>query len=127
MDPPKPSARRAILALKKLGVEVKVLTGDNELVARKICADVGLDVKGLVIGDKVNKLSDNELNDLVRTTTVFARMSPLQKERVINALQQNKHIVGYLGGGINDAPALKASDVGISVNNAWISPRNRRI
>ena len=118
LDPPKPSARRAILALKKLGVEVKVLTGDNELVARKICADVGLDVKGLVIGDKVNKLSDNELNDLVRTTTVFARMSPLQKERVINALQQNKHIVGYLGDGINDAPALKASDVGISVNNA---------
>ena len=118
LDPPKPSAKRAILALKKLGVEVKVLTGDNELVARKICADVGLDVKGLVIGDKVNKLSDNELNDLVRTTTVFARMSPLQKERVINALQQNKHIVGYLGDGINDAPALKASDVGISVNNA---------
>lgn len=118
LDPPKPSAKRAILALKKLGVEVKVLTGDNELVARKICADVGLDVKGLVIGDKVNKLSDNELNDLVRTTTVFARMSPLQKERVISALQQNKHIVGYLGDGINDAPALKASDVGISVNNA---------
>ncbi|MEK6567303.1 MAG: magnesium-translocating P-type ATPase, partial [Candidatus Omnitrophota bacterium] len=105
LDPPKPSTRRAILALKKLGVEVKVLTGDNELVARKICADVGLDVKGLVIGDKVNKLSDNELNDLVRTTTVFARMSPLQKERVINALQQNKHIVGYLGDGINDYAA----------------------
>ena len=118
LDPPKPSAKRAILALNKLGVEVKVLTGDNELVARKICAEVGLDVKGLVTGDKVNKLSDNELNDLVRTTTVFARMSPLQKERVINALRENKHIVGYLGDGINDAPALKAADVGISVNNA---------
>ncbi|OGX53211.1 MAG: magnesium-translocating P-type ATPase, partial [Omnitrophica WOR_2 bacterium RIFOXYB2_FULL_45_11] len=118
LDPPKPSTKRAILALKKLGVEVKVLTGDNELVARKICGEVGLDVKGLATGDKVNKLSDNELNDLVKTTTVFARMSPLQKERVINALQQNKHIVGYLGDGINDAPALKASDVGISVNNA---------
>ena len=86
--------------------------------ARKICGEVGLDVKGLATGDKVNKLSDNELNDLVKTTTVFARMSPLQKERVINALQRNKHIVGYLGDGINDAPALKASDVGISVNNA---------
>ena len=118
LDPPKPSTKRAILALKKLGVEVKVLTGDNELVARKICSEVGLDVKGLVTGDKLNKLSDVELNDLVRTTTVFARMSPLQKERVIHALHENKHIVGYLGDGINDAPALKASDVGISVNNA---------
>jgi Mg2+-importing ATPase len=117
-DPPKPSARRAIIALKKLGVEVKVLTGDNELVTKKICSEVGLDVKGLVTGDRVEKLSDKELQELVKETTVFARLAPLQKERIIRALHENKHIVGYLGDGINDAPALKTSDVGISVNNA---------
>jgi Mg2+-importing ATPase len=118
LDPPKPSARRAIMALKKLGIEFKVLTGDNELVTKKICGDVGLDIKGLVTGEQVEKLSDAELKDLVGKTTVFARLAPLQKERVIHLLHENKHIVGYLGDGINDAPALKASDVGISVNNA---------
>ncbi|MDP2981634.1 MAG: magnesium-translocating P-type ATPase [Candidatus Omnitrophota bacterium] len=117
-DPPKPSTRRAIVALNKLGIEVKVLTGDNELVTKKICSDVGLDVKGLVTGDIVEKISDKELQELVKNTTVFARLSPLQKERIIRALHENKHIVGYLGDGINDAPALKTSDVGISVNNA---------
>ncbi len=118
LDPPKPSARRAIQALKKLGVRFKVLTGDNELVTKKICSEVGLDIKGLVNGEQVDKLSDKELQALVETTTVFARLSPLQKERVLHALHENQHIVGYLGDGINDAPALKASDVGISVNNA---------
>ena len=118
LDPPKPSARRAILALKRLGIEFKVLTGDNELVTKKICSEVGLDIQALATGDKVDKLSDKELQELVKTTTVFARLSPLQKERIIHALHENKHIVGYLGDGINDAPALKASDVGISVNNA---------
>jgi Mg2+-importing ATPase len=118
LDPPKPTARRAIEVLRRLGIEVKVLTGDNELVTKKICSEVGLDVKGLVTADQVEKLNDKELQELVKTTTVFARLSPLQKERVIHALHENKHIVGYLGDGINDAPALKASDVGISVNNA---------
>jgi Mg2+-importing ATPase len=118
LDPPKPSARRAILALKKLGIEFKVLTGDNELVTKKICSEVGLDIKGLITGDKLEQLSDKELQELVKTTTVFARLSPVQKERLIHALHENKHIVGYLGDGINDAPSLKASDVGISVNNA---------
>ncbi|MGH7799198.1 MAG: magnesium-translocating P-type ATPase [Thermodesulfobacteriota bacterium] len=118
LDPPKPTAKRAIKALKKLGIGLKVLTGDNELVTKKICGDVGLDVKGLVTGDQVDKLSDKELQELVETTTVFARLSPLQKERIIHALNENKHVVGYLGDGINDAPSLKASDVGISVNNA---------
>jgi len=117
-DPPKSSARRAIVALNKLGIEVKVLTGDNELVAKKICSEVGLDIRGLVTGDIVEKISDKELQELVKNTTVFARLSPLQKERIIRALHENKHIVGYLGDGINDAPALKTSDVGISVNNA---------
>jgi len=118
LDPPKPTAKRTIRALKNLGIEFKVLTGDNELVTRKICSDVGLDVKGLATGDQVDRLSDQELQELLKTTTVFARLSPSQKEKIIHTLRKNKHIVGYLGDGINDAAALKASDVGISVNNA---------
>jgi Mg2+-importing ATPase len=118
LDPPKPSARKTIEVLRKLGIELKVLTGDNELVARKICSEVGLNIKGLVTGEQMEKITDDQLKDIVTTTTVFARLSPLQKERVIRALHRNKHTVGYLGDGINDAPALKAADVGISVNNA---------
>jgi Mg2+-importing ATPase len=118
LDPPKPSAKKAIQALKKLGIDCKVLTGDNELVTKKICSEVGLDVKGLVTGERVEKTNDYELGELVKTTNIFARLSPMQKERVIRALHANGHIVGYLGDGINDAPALKTSDVGISVNNA---------
>ncbi|MDD5692561.1 MAG: magnesium-translocating P-type ATPase [Candidatus Omnitrophica bacterium] len=118
LDPPKPTAKKTIEALRDLGIEFKVLTGDNELVTKKICADVGLDVKGLLTGEQVEKASDAELGELVKHTSVFARLSPFQKERVIRALQKNKHVVGYLGDGINDALALKASDVGISVNNA---------
>ena len=118
LDPPKPTARKTIEVLKRLGIELKVLTGDNELVTKKICSEVGLDIKGLVTGDVVEKTTDERLRELAKTTTVFARLSPLQKERVIHALHQNKHVVGYLGDGINDAPALKAADVGISVNNA---------
>ena len=79
---------------------------------------MGLDIKGLLTGDQLEKITDDQLKELVKTTTVFARLSPLQKERVIHALHKNKHTVGYLGDGINDAPALKAADVGISVNNA---------
>jgi Mg2+-importing ATPase len=118
LDPPKPTAKGIIEALRALGIEFKVLTGDHELVAKKICGDVGIDVKGLVSGEQIEKISDKELKELVKSVSVFARLSPLQKERVIHALHENKHIVGYLGDGINDAPALKASDVGISVNNA---------
>jgi len=118
LDPAKPSAKETIHRLHNLGIEFKVLTGDNELVTKKICGHVGLDVKEMVTGDKLEALSDLDLKGLVRRTTVFARLSPLQKERVIHALHENGHIVGYLGDGINDAPALKSSDVGISVNNA---------
>jgi Mg2+-importing ATPase len=118
LDPPKPSAKKAILALEKLGITVKVLTGDNELVTEKICSEVGLNVSGLMNGDQVDKLSDKELQNAVETSNIFARLSPTQKERVIKALHIRGHIVGYLGDGINDAPALKASDVGISVDNA---------
>jgi len=118
LDPPKSTARKTIGVLKSLGIEFKILTGDNELVTKRICSEVGLDVKGLVAGDEVEDLSDEKLRELVKTTSIFARLSPLQKERIIHALHENKHIVGYLGDGINDALALKASDVGISVNNA---------
>ena len=118
LDPPKPTARKTIEVLRKLGIEFKVLTGDNELVTKKICGEVGLDVKGLVTGEQLEKLTEDQLKELVKTTTVFARLSPMQKERVIRALHRNNHTVGYLGDGINDAPALKAADVGISVNNA---------
>jgi Mg2+-importing ATPase len=118
LDPPKPTVKKAIQALQKLSIEFKVLTGDNELVTKKICSEVGLDVKSLATGEQVDKLDDRELRELVKTTNVFARLSPLQKERIIRALHENKHIVGYLGDGINDALALKISDVGISVNNA---------
>ncbi len=118
LDPPKPTARKTIEVLRKLGIELKVLTGDNALVTKKICSEVGLDIKGLLTGDQLEKITDDQLKELVKTTTVFARLSPLQKERVIHALHRNNHTVGYLGDGINDAPALKAADVGISVNNA---------
>jgi len=118
LDPPKPSAKKTIETLKNLGIDFKVLTGDNDLVTKKICSEVGLDIKGFATGEQVEKATDQELRELVKITTVFARMSPLQKERVIHALHDNNHIVGYLGDGINDAPALKTADVGISVNNA---------
>jgi Mg2+-importing ATPase len=118
LDPPKPTVRKTIEVLRKLGIELKVLTGDNDLVTKKICSEVGLDIKGLLTGDQLEKITDDQLKELVKTTTVFARLSPVQKERVIHALHRNNHTVGYLGDGINDAPALKAADVGISVNNA---------
>jgi len=118
LDPPKSTARKTIGVLKSLGIEFKILTGDNELVTKRICSEVGLDVKGLITGDQIEKIDDKELRELVKTASVFVRLSPLQKERIIHALHENKHIVGYLGDGINDALALKASDVGISVNNA---------
>ncbi len=118
LDPPKPTVKKTIEILNKLGIELKVLTGDNELVTKKICSEVGLNVRGLVTADKIDRLSEKELQELVKTANVFARFSPLQKERVIQALRLNDHIVGFLGDGINDAPALKAADVGISVNNA---------
>jgi len=118
LDPPKASAEKAIKMLNHYGVQVKVLTGDNELVTKKICGEVGLDVKGMINGEAVEKMDDAALQLVVETTNVFARLSPMQKERIIHALHANKHIVGFMGDGINDALALKAADVGISVNNA---------
>ena len=118
LDPPKPTVKKTIEVVHKLGIELKVLTGDNEYVTKNICSQVGLDIRDVYTGDMINKLTDEELKDVVETTTVFVRLSPLQKERIIHALHENNHIVGYLGDGINDAPALKAADVGISVDTA---------
>jgi Mg2+-importing ATPase len=104
--------------LNELGIEVKILTGDNELVTKKICNELGLEIKGYTTGKDIDRLNDAGLRALVEKVSVFSRVSPLQKERIVDALQQNGHIVGFMGDGINDAPTLKKSDVGISVNNA---------
>ena len=118
LDPPKDSAATAILALHAHGVEVKVITGDNEAVARKICREVVLDVTHSVQGRDIEPLEDAELDALVARVTVFAKMSPAQKARVVKSLQRQGHTVGFLGDGINDAPALREADVGISVDTA---------
>ncbi len=118
LDPPKRTARTSLAELVKRGIEVKILSGDNELVNRKIARDVGLNIKGIITGTEIDKASDDSLAVLAEQNTIFARVSPIQKERVILALQRNKHVVGFLGDGINDSLALKTSDVGISVNTA---------
>ncbi|HZT22565.1 MAG TPA: magnesium-translocating P-type ATPase [Verrucomicrobiae bacterium] len=118
LDPPKDTAAKAIEALRQHGVTVKVLTGDNDLVTRKVCSEVGIHAEKILIGSQVENLSDEQLAREVETTDVFARLSPAHKKRVVQALQRNKHVVGFMGDGINDAPALRAADVGISVDNA---------
>ena len=118
LDPPKESAGPAIAALKDYGVAIKIITGDNEVVTRKICKEVGLAIENSMLGKDVEALSDAELPDAAEHTTIFAKMSPLQKSRVIRALKNKGHTVGYLGDGINDAAALKDADVGISVDTA---------
>ena len=118
LDPPKDTAGNAIAALHHHGVEVKVVTGDNEAVTRKICREVGLDVGHSAQGKHIEALDDDALDALVKRTTVFAKMSPLQKARVVTSLQRQGHTVGFLGDGINDAPALREADVGISVDTA---------
>ena len=118
LDPPKETAATAIAALNKHGVTVKVLTGDNELVTRKVCREVGLSADEVLLGSKVETMNDDELAEAAERIHVFARLSPAHKQRIIHALQQKKHVVGFMGDGINDAPALRAADVGISVDTA---------
>ena len=118
LDPPKDSAAEAIADLAKAGVSVKILTGDNEIITRKICKDVGLKVDRVVLGSEIDHMSDDALSELAPTTVVFAKLSPPQKAKVIEALHRKGHVVGYLGDGINDGPALKVADVGISVDTA---------
>ncbi|MGN6811816.1 MAG: magnesium-translocating P-type ATPase [Thermomicrobiales bacterium] len=114
-DEPRPDAAAALAALQRDGVRVTILTGDNELVARHVCAQVGLPDARLVLGTDLDRISDAALGAVAEATTVFARVSPAQKNRIIVALQQRGHVVGFLGDGINDAPSLYAADVGISV------------
>jgi Mg2+-importing ATPase len=116
LDPPKETAPAAIEALRKIGVTVKVLTGDNDLVTRKVCKEVGLAVDELVLGSQVETMTDEELAVSAEQAHVFARVSPAHKQRIIRALQQKQHVVGFMGDGINDAPALRVADVGISVD-----------
>lgn len=118
LDPPKDSAAEAIRLLHEHGVAVKVLTGDNATVAAKVCRDVGLEVRKIVNGSELEGVNDRDLEELAEHTTVFAKLSPLQKARVVHALQRRGHTVGFMGDGINDATALRESDVGISVDSA---------
>ena len=115
LDPPKPSAHETIIKLKEYGVDVKILTGDNAFATHSICSAVGIDGR-IVTGNEIEELNDHELSKLVEEVDIFARMNPLQKERVVSILKANGHSVGYMGDGVNDAPALLSSDVGISVD-----------
>ncbi|MFM0511659.1 magnesium-translocating P-type ATPase [Paraburkholderia sp. RL17-373-BIF-A] len=118
LDPPKETAAAAIATLKSRGVQVKILTGDNDIVTRKICHEVGLTVDRVVLGKELEPLSPAQLADLAETASVFAKVSPAQKAAIIDALHRKGHVVGFLGDGINDGPALKAADVGVSVDSA---------
>jgi len=118
LDPPKPSAAPAIQALLEHGVRTKILTGDNEKVTQAICEKVGLDVERMLLGADIDQMTDQELAEAVESVTVFAKLSPDQKARIILQLKKNGHVVGYMGDGINDAPSMKVADVGISVDTA---------
>ena len=118
LDPPKETATKAIEALRQHGVTVKVLTGDNDLVTRKVCSEVGIHAEKILLGSQVETLTDSQLAEAAETMDVFARLSPAHKKRIVQALQKKGHVVGFIGDGINDAPALRAADVGISVDNA---------
>ena len=117
-DPPLPDAAKALAALQREGVEVKIITGDGDLVTAHVCRQVGLESGKIVLGDDLERMSDLALAHIAETTTVFARVSPAQKSRIILALKHCGHVVGFMGDGINDAPSLHAADVGISVSTA---------
>ena len=118
LDPPTASTAPALRALAGHGVAVKVLTGDNEAVTRKVCAEVGLAAGTVVLGHEVEALDDAGQRTLVERHQVFAKLTPAHKERIVQALHANGHVVGFMGDGINDAPALRAADIGISVDGA---------
>ena len=118
LDPPKDSASEALKRLNTLNVDVKILTGDNEVITTYICKEVGLSIENILLGSQIEAMNEEELVKAVNTTSIFAKLAPNQKEHIIRALQRNGHVVGFMGDGINDAPALKAADVGISVDSA---------
>ena len=117
-DPASPDAAHALRQMKRDGIEVKILTGDNELVARHICVQVGLEASKIVLGLELDDMTDPALGHVAEQTAVFARVTPMQKLRILRSLRQRGHVVGYIGDGINDAPSLHAADVGISVATA---------
>ena len=116
LDPPKATAREAIKSLYKYGVGIKVITGDNELVAKKICSQIGINTDYCLTGNDIDNMSSEALSKQVEKTTLFSKISPIQKAEIVKILQQNGHVVGYMGDGINDAPALIQADIGISVD-----------
>ncbi|MEG0267785.1 MAG: magnesium-translocating P-type ATPase [Carnobacterium sp.] len=118
LDPPKQSSITAIKSLHEHGVNVKVLTGDNEIVAQKICKEVGIEVKRTILGSELEEMSDRDLMNATEEVNLFAKLNPTQKSRIISLLQEKGHTVGFMGDGINDAPALRTADVGISVDTA---------
>ncbi len=118
LDPPKESTAPALAALKAHGIEVKILTGDNELVTAKICREVGLEQRGVVLGAEVEAMTDAQLTEAAVKYNVFAKLSPTQKERIVLVLKNAGSVVGFMGDGINDAPALRTADIGISVDSA---------
>ena len=118
LDPPKESTKPALAALASHGIAVKILTGDNDLVTRKICREVGIDVTHVMLGAEVEALDDEQLAEAAERHQVFARLTPSHKERIVRALKARGHVTGFMGDGINDAPALRAADIGISVDSA---------
>ncbi len=118
LDPPKETARESLQLLRNAGVELKILTGDNELVTRKVCEHLDFKIKDVVLGSEIAQMHDEALRRVVEEANVFARVAPAQKDRIITALKNNGYVVGFLGDGINDAPSMKTADVGISVDNA---------
>ena len=118
LDPPKDSATEALKQLHNLSVDVKILTGDNEIITAYICKEVGIPVEHLLLGSQIEGMSETALAEAASVTSVFARLAPAHKEHIIRALQSKGHVLGFMGDGINDAPALKAADVGISVDSA---------
>lgn len=118
LDPPKKDVKNTIKELKKYGITTKILTGDNQYATENICSLVEIENSKILLGTDIDKMSDEELSEVVEKTNVFARMNPLQKERIIKSLRKNGHVVGYMGDGVNDAPSLHNADVGICVNTA---------
>jgi Mg2+-importing ATPase len=118
LDPPKDTATEALQQLKALNVDVKILTGDNEIITTYICKQVGMPVDKILLGSQIDAMSETELAAAASATSIFAKLAPAQKEQIIHALQKQGHVVAFMGDGINDSPALRAADVGISVNSA---------
>ena len=118
LDPPKESAKESILKLNKAGIRVIVLTGDNAEVTRCVCSKVGINSNNIVLGSKLDKLSDLAVKRLLKKTNIFAKLSPIQKARIVRILKESGNVVGYMGDGINDSPSLTNSDVGVSVDTA---------